>query len=82
MRHGMSFEAVSSNFILWQTIQTKEVRLTAEGLASNHTSKHIRSAKEVKKVVVLRTVEDAVPLVLLREDHQADVVLQEEKNKR
>jgi hypothetical protein len=58
--HGTCFEAITQTLKLWQTIQTKEVVPTAEGLASNHTNKHIKNVKERKKKVVLQGVHHPV----------------------
>ncbi len=69
--YGMSFEAFSKNQLLWQTIQTKEVALTAGALVSNPTNRHTKEEKEKKSQKVAAVVK-VVEEVLLPAEAVAD----------
>ena len=66
-----------SKLYLWQTIQTKEVRLIVKGLASNHTSKHTKKGKQKKQKVEgpLLLKVDVHHLVVRPKLHLAEEVL-------
>ena len=69
-----------SKHYLWQTIQTKEVRLTAEGLANNHTSKLTKKEKQNRvKNVLLRL--DPKKVLIQAGDRPAEEVLQGVNNR-